>query len=75
VDSCFFASTMFSSLASFCVVCASTKCYSTTLFSSNSSMNIESINVVPSLVCSLTRQCLLLLHKNLIIDVSVVSMS
>ncbi len=56
VDGYTSASTMFSSLASICEVCVSTKCCSTSLSSSNSSMNIGSINVVSGFVCSLTQQ-------------------
>jgi hypothetical protein len=74
VDGCIYASTMFSSLASIYIVCASTKCFSTTS-SANSSMNIGSTNVIPSLVYSLTCQPLLLMRKNSIVDVWVVSMS
>ncbi len=45
VDVCTSTSTMFSSLASFCITYASTKCSSTTLSSLDSSMNIKSTNV------------------------------
>jgi len=64
VDCCISTSTMLSSLASVFVIYASTKCYSTTSSSSNSSMNIRSTNVIPSHVYSLARQPLLLLRKN-----------
>jgi hypothetical protein len=63
-DGCFFASTTFSSLASLCIIYASTKCCSITSFSFDSLMNIGSINVAPSHVCSITCQRPLLLHKN-----------
>ncbi len=56
-------------------LCFHTNCYSTTSSYSNSSMNIESTNVVPSLVCSFAHQHFLLLCKNLIVDVLVVSIS
>jgi hypothetical protein len=49
MDSCSSTSTMFSSLASFCTICASTKCYSIASSSFDSSMNIGSTNVVISL--------------------------
>ncbi len=45
MDGCTFASTTFFSLTSIYVLCASTKCYSTALFSFGSSMNIEFTNV------------------------------
>jgi hypothetical protein len=73
VDSCYSITTTFSSLASFCTIYASTKCCSTSSSSSDSLMNIGSIDVAPGLVCFLTCQCRLLLHKNSIIDVSIVS--
>jgi hypothetical protein len=66
---------MFSSLTSFCTICASTNCYSTTSSYSDFSMNTKSTNVAPSMVCSFAHQCLLLLHKNLIVDVLVESIS
>jgi len=72
VDGCTCASTTFSSLASFYT---STKCYSVVSFSPNSSMNIGSTNVAPSLIYFLTHQCLLLLCKNSTIDVLVVPIS
>ncbi len=71
VDSCIFASMTFSSLASFRVVCSSTKCCSIALSSSDSSMNTRSTNVAPGLVYTLARQLLLLLCKNSTIDVLV----
>jgi hypothetical protein len=70
MDSCIFASTMFSSLASFCTTYAST-----TSSSSNSSMNTRSIDVAPCHVRSLACQCYLFLCKNSIADVLVVSIS
>jgi hypothetical protein len=75
MDGCTFGSTMFSSPASVYIVCVSTKCCSTTSSSSNSSMNIRSTYVAPSHVCSLTCQCLFILHKNSTIDVPIISMS
>jgi hypothetical protein len=59
----------------FRVVCDSTKCCCTTSSSSDSSMNTESTNVALNLVCSLACQHLLLLRKNSIADVLVISMS
>jgi hypothetical protein len=72
VDSCSFAS-----LASFYIVYASTKCYSTTSSSSNFSMNIESTNVVSSFICSFACQCFFhfCAKKNSTINVLVVSIS
>jgi hypothetical protein len=75
VDTCSSTSTMFSSPAFFYIVYASKFCYFTTWSSSNSSMNIESTNVAPSLVCFLTLQHLLFFCKNLNVDVPVVSIS
>ncbi len=63
VDSFTSTSTMFYSPTSLCTTYASTKCYSTILFSFDSSMNIGFTNVTLSFVCSLTHQCLLLLRK------------
>jgi hypothetical protein len=74
VDSCFSVSTTFSSLASFCTIYVSKKCCSTTLSSSNSSMNISSTDVAPGPFCSFTCQCLLLLFKYSIIVVPVIYM-
>ncbi len=74
VDTCSSTSTTFSSLASFCTIYASKKCYSTTSSSSNFSMNIRSIDVALGPLCSFTCQCLLLLRKNSIIVVPVISM-
>ncbi len=74
MNSCSSCTTMFSSLMSFCIVYASTKWCSSTSSSSDSSMYTRSISVAPSLVYSLTCQCCLLLHKNSIVDVPVVSM-
>jgi hypothetical protein len=41
------------------------------LSSSNSSVNIGSMNVAPGPFCTLTHQCLLLLHQNSIANVIV----
>jgi hypothetical protein len=73
VDSCTSTSTTFSSPTSLCTSCASTKCCSTASSCSHSSMNTECIDVVPSPVCSLACQRLLLLRKNSHVDVPVVS--
>jgi hypothetical protein len=75
VDCCTSASTMFSFAMSVYVVCASTKCCSIALFSSDSSMNIGFIDVAPDPIYFLTHQCLLLLCKNSTTNVLVVSMS
>jgi len=61
---CTFISTTFSSLVAICVVYVSTKCCSTTSSSSNSLMNIRSIDVAHGIVCFFAHQLLLLLHKN-----------
>ncbi len=58
-----FTLTTFSCPMSFYTICFSTKCCSIASSSFNSSMNIESTNVAPSLICSLTCQLLLLLCK------------
>jgi len=73
VDNYSFFATTFSSLVSFCIVYASTKCCSSSSSSSNSSMHTESINVAPSHICSLTHQHCLLLHKNSIANVLIIS--
>ncbi len=75
MDGCISASTMLSSLASVFVIYASTKCYSTTSSSSNSSMNIRSTNVIPSHVYSLARQPFYFCTKTQTADVLVVFMS
>jgi hypothetical protein len=75
VDSCSSFATMFSSLASFYIVYASTKCYSSASFSSNFSTHIKSIDVAPNHVYFLTHRGRLLLRKNSSIDVLIVSMS
>jgi hypothetical protein len=75
VDVCIIASTTLSSLVSFCIAYVSTKCSSTTLSSSDSSMNIESSNVALSPLRSLARQCYFLLHKNSTSNFPVVFMS
>ncbi len=73
VDSCNYASTMFSSLGFLCVICASIKCCSTTSSSSDFSMNTRFTDVVLGHVCSLAHQHLLLLCKNSITNVLVIS--
>jgi len=75
VDNCSSFVTTFSSLASFYIVCASTKCYSLASSSSDSSMHIRSIDVALSPVYFLAHQHHLLLHKNSSANVPVVSMS
>jgi len=75
MDSCSFFATTFSSLVSFRTICASTKWWSSTLSSSNSSMRTKSINVTPSPIYSLTHQHRSLLCKNSVVDVPIVSMS
>jgi len=74
VDSYSSFTTMFSSLASICTNSTSTKCCFSTSSSSDCSMHTRSIDVAPSLVCSLAWQRHLLLHKNSILDVLVVFM-
>jgi len=64
-------STMFSFLASICIICASTNCCSTTLSSFDSSMNTSSIDVALHPTCYLVCQFLLLLHRNSITNVLV----
>jgi hypothetical protein len=75
VNKCSSCKTTFSSLASNCIVYASTKWHSSASSSFDSSMHTRSIDVTPSHVCSLARQHRLLLRKNLTTNVSVVSMS
>jgi len=75
MHSCSSYITTFSSLVSFCIVYASTKWCSLALYSFDSLIYIESINVTPSPVCSLACQRCLLMHKNSIVDVLVVFMS
>ncbi len=75
VDNCCFTATTFSSPTSFCTIYTSTKCCSTTLSSFDSSMNVGTTNVAPSLVYFFTCQHCLLLCKNSTIDVSIISMS
>jgi hypothetical protein len=75
VDGCTSTSTTFSSLAFICVVYASTTCCSIALSSFNFSMNTGSLDVHPSPPYSLTRQCFLLLCKNSITNVLIISMS
>jgi hypothetical protein len=67
--------TMLSSLASFYIVCASTKWCFIVSSSSDSSMYIEFIDVTPSLVYSLACQRCLLMRKNSTVYVPVISMS
>jgi hypothetical protein len=69
VDRCFSFATTFSSLASFCIVYASTKCSSVASFSFNSSMHIGSTNATLGPIYSLIHQCRLLLRKNLVANV------
>jgi hypothetical protein len=64
LDGCTSASTTFFPPMSFYVVYASTKCYSIASFSSNSSMNTKSTNVVHGPVYFLARQLIIRLHKN-----------
>ncbi len=64
VDSCSSYATMFSSLASFCIVYASIKRCFATSSSFDSSMHTKSIDVALGLVYFLTNQHCLLLHKN-----------
>jgi hypothetical protein len=75
VDNYFSFATMSSSLVSFCIICASTKCYSSISSSSNSSMHTKSINVTLSHICSFTCQCHLFLHKNSTLDIPIIFMS
>ncbi len=75
MDGYTFTSMMLSSSTFVYTIYASTKCYSISLFSSNSWMNIGSTNVVIGHVCSLVREHLLLLCRNSIMDVQVVFMS
>jgi hypothetical protein len=63
MESCSSASTTFSSLASFCIFYASTKCCSIVLSSFDSSMNIRSIDVTFGHVCSLAHQSLTYAQK------------
>jgi hypothetical protein len=65
MDSCISASTKFSSLVSFYTICASTKCCSIALSSSNSSMNTKFTNVAIAFVYFFRHQCILLLYKKL----------
>ncbi len=75
VDSCSSFITMFSSLVSFCIIYASTKCYSSTSFSFNFSMHTWSIDVAPGFVCSFALQHHLLHPKNSTTNILVISMS
>jgi hypothetical protein len=67
--------TTFSSLLSFYTIYASTKWCSSTLSSFDSLMHTKFINVTPGHVCSRAYQCCLLLCKNSIANVVVISMS
>ncbi len=69
VDGCTLTLVMSSSLVPFCVICASTNCCSTTLFSFDFSMYTKSTDVALGLVCSLALQPFLCLHKNSTLDV------
>jgi len=75
VDSCSSFAKMFSSLVSLCTICASTKCCSSTLSSSYSSMHIKFTDVALDHVYFLAHQHHLLLHKNSTTNVPIVSMS
>jgi hypothetical protein len=74
MDNCYYFTTTFPPLASFYIVCASTKCYSSTLVSFDSSMHTGSTDVTYGLICSFAHQCCLLLCKNSTPNVIVVSM-
>ncbi len=74
-DKCSSFTITFFSLASFCIICASTKCCSLASFSSDSLMHIGSIDVALGLVYSLTCRCRMLLHKNSITNVPIVYVS
>ncbi len=65
--------TTFSSLASFYTIYASTKCCFSALSSYDFSMHFGSINVARGPIYSLACQCCLLLCKNSITDVSIMS--
>jgi hypothetical protein len=73
MDNYFSFTTTLSSLASFYTIYASTKCCSSTLFSFDFSMHIGSINVAPGPIYSLACQYCLLLRKNSITDVPIMS--
>ncbi len=72
MDNCSSFTTTFSSFTSFYNVNASTKCYSSTSSSFNSSMHIKSTNITPCPVCFLAHQHHLLLHKNSIAYILIV---
>jgi hypothetical protein len=72
VNNCSSWATTFSSLASFCIVYASIKWCSSSLSSSNSSMHIESIDVVSGFGYFLAHQHRLLLFKNSIAYVPII---
>jgi hypothetical protein len=75
MDNCCFVAITFSSLASFYIIYASTKCCSTTSSFFDSSMNTGSTNVAPGHVCFFAHQHRLLMCKNSIVVVPIVSMS
>jgi hypothetical protein len=75
MDRCSSFTTMFSSLGSFYTIYASTKCYSSTSSSFDSSMHTRSINVALGPICSLACQRCLLMRKNSIANVPIESMS
>ncbi len=75
MNNCSYCKTMFSSLASFCTICASTKwCYLVSP-SFDSSMHTRSVHVAHVPIYYLTGQCRLLLRKNSITNVLIMSMS
>ncbi len=74
VDSCFSFAPMFSSLALFYIIYASTIDCSPTSSSSNFSMHTRSIDVILGLVYFLTRSYCLLLRKNSTANVLIVFM-
>ncbi len=75
VDNCSSFTTTFSSLTSFCIDYASTKCCSSISFSFDSLMHTRSTNVAFGHVCLFARQHHLLLSINSIADVLIVSLS
>jgi len=75
VNSCYSTLISLFSPVSFCAICASTKCCSTTLSSSDSSMYTKSIDVIHGPIYSLACHYLLFLCKNSITNVLVVFIS
>ncbi len=75
VNNCSSYATTFSSLLSFCIICAPTKWCSLVSSSFDSSMDTGSIDVILGLVGFLACQCRLLLRKNSTTYVPVISMS